>query len=536
MNKEEILLNEPEIVETKSNKVKITLSILASTIFISAITILLVGHLKFDWFKSDEYKIDARINRSIYQANYFSEKKTINAILNYEDGHNENKKLIVDNNFALYFMDKKDNMNTGALVLLSAIAHAEDKTQEINHLDLSNEEQRKELEANPDGTKYPMAVFKFTDDGDIKEINLPSNMDEYNAQSLIEVIKKVIPKLTRNKKEDISNGLEITTKEVNNKRTIVQSEAPKQFKDFEGSRYTKVVKTEIEDDQITNVESNDNLYMEAKKEGDEIIYGPKDFTYNSKSEIISNEVKYNEKENVEIVKNLIENFNLINSEVLLKNIAESKEPKNEEKLISEEEPKPLRNLFSISASKTFTLASFNVLGQTVTVKYVVGIDSNKAYNKIVVSSKLGSFEFGNRGCSAQISYTKSYTQTIFKFVPPPFPLISVGAYVKGSVYVGFGFKAGYGESAKFWAKAAGSLSLGAEIKLGWDVIASLSAYAEGVIISASGQVVISKGAVTKDSGFKLTIGQLTVGIKGCLFWIFKRTLWSKVIFKGWTIS
>ena len=242
MNKEEILLNEPEIVETKSNKVKITLSILASTIFISAITILLVGHLKFDWFKSYEYKIDARINRSIYQANYFSEKKTINAILNYEDGHSEDKKLIVDNNFALYFMDKKDNMNTGALVLLSAIAHAEDKTQEINHLDLSNEKQRKDLEANPDGTKYPMAVFKFTDDGDIKEINLPSNMDEYNAQSLIEVIKKVIPKLTRNKKEDMSNGLEITTKLILNQMIIyIWNQNQKEMKSFMDLKISHII-------------------------------------------------------------------------------------------------------------------------------------------------------------------------------------------------------------------------------------------------------------------------------------------------------
>ena len=59
-------------------------------------------------------------------------------------------------------------------------------------------------------------------------------------------------------------------------------------------RYTKIIKTEIEDDQITKVQSNDNVYMESKKEGDEIIYEPKDFTYNSKSEITSNEVKYNE--------------------------------------------------------------------------------------------------------------------------------------------------------------------------------------------------------------------------------------------------
>ena len=79
--------------------------------------------------------------------------------------------------------------------------------------------------------------------------------------------------------------------------------------------------------------------MESKKEGDEIIYGPKDFTYNSKSEITSNEVKYNEKEKIELVKNLINKFTLIDSEILLKKIADSKQPKDEEKVISEEEEK-----------------------------------------------------------------------------------------------------------------------------------------------------------------------------------------------------
>ena len=56
-----------------------------------------------------------------------------------------------------------------------------------------------------------------------------------------------------------------------NKRIIVQNESPKQYEEFKGSRYTKVVKTEIEDEQITNIESNDNLYMESKPEGDEFI-------------------------------------------------------------------------------------------------------------------------------------------------------------------------------------------------------------------------------------------------------------------------
>ena len=94
MSKDEILLNEPEIVEDKSNKVKIALSVLVSTLLVATISTLLVGHFKFDWFKMDEVKIDAKINRSIYQANYFSEKKTTNTKFNFENGHSEERERI----------------------------------------------------------------------------------------------------------------------------------------------------------------------------------------------------------------------------------------------------------------------------------------------------------------------------------------------------------------------------------------------------------------------------------------------------------
>ena len=75
--KEEILMNEnEEIIETKpSNKVKYAVAIVSTTLVLAAVTTLLIGHFKFDWFKSDNYKLDANISRSVYQANYFSEKK-----------------------------------------------------------------------------------------------------------------------------------------------------------------------------------------------------------------------------------------------------------------------------------------------------------------------------------------------------------------------------------------------------------------------------------------------------------------------------
>ena len=528
-------MNEPEFVETKPNKVKIVLSILASTLVVATISTLLVGHFKFDWFKSDEYKIDAHINRSIYQANYFSEKKTINTKFTF-DGHSEEKEYIVDNDFVVFLTGKKENLNTAALVLLSATGTVDDEIHELAHLNMFDEEQVKDLESNPNGAKYPMALFKFTDDGKIEEIDLPNNMDEYNAESIIELINKVIPKLTRSKKEDISNGLEITSKKVNNKRTIVQSEAPKQFEEFKGSRFTKMIKTEIENDQVTNIESNDNLHMESQPEGDEMMYGPKDFYYNVKSEITSMQVNFNEKENIDLVNKLAEKFTFVESEVLLQLITNKKLQENKDEIVEEEpEIQPVRSLFSISASRSFPIASFNVLGQTVSVKYEVGISGGKAYNRIVISSKLGSFQFGTGGYSGTFNWSKSYSQTIFKFiVPPPFSFIQIGCYVKGSVSVSLGLKGGNGQSAKYWAKASGSLALGAEVTAGFGKIASLSAYAEGTVISANAQVTISKGSVSKDSGFRLTVGRLEVGVRGSLVG-FTKTLWSKTLYNGYTL-
>ena len=201
----------------------------------------------------------------------------------------------------------------------------------------------------------------------------------------------------------------------------------------------------------------------------------------------------------------------------------------------DEENKPVRNLFSISASKTFNLATFDVLGQKVNVKYVVGVSGNSGYNKIVISSSLGSFEFGNSGCSGKVEISRSYSQTIFRFnCPGIFFFVSVSCYVKGSVYAGFGFKSGSGSGSKYWAKASGSLALGAEVKAGWDQIASLSAYAEGTVISASAQVTISNGSVSKDSGFRLSVGRLEVGIRGA-FLGNKGTLWSTTLYNGYTL-
>ena len=109
--------------------------------------------------------------------------------------------------------------------------------------------------------------------------------------------------------------------------------------------------------------------MASKPEGEELTFGPKEFFYNSKSEITLNEVRYNEKENVELFNKLAEKFTLIDSEVLLKSFENNKEEKTQEKETeNKEETKQMRNLFFFSAYRVFPLVTFDIVEKKVSVK------------------------------------------------------------------------------------------------------------------------------------------------------------------------
>ena len=213
----------------------------------------------------------------------------------------------------------------------------------------------------------------------IEEIKFPNNMDEYHAETIIDLIEKVIPKLSRNRTEDMSNGLDINLKKIQNKKYIVQKEPPKQFYSFRGSKVSKFVKTEIEDEQIKNIETNSNVQLHSQPAEGEIIFGPKDFYYDIKSDISSKEIKYEQKEKVELVKKIAENFNFIDSKILLKAIKDKKDEENKPMEIAKEETQPsLRNLgFDIKAEKSFDIVSFDVCGQTVAIKYFVKVTKEK---------------------------------------------------------------------------------------------------------------------------------------------------------------
>ena len=56
---------------------------------------------------------------------------------------------------------------------------------------------------------------------------------------------------------------------------------------------------------------------------------------------------------------------------------------------NEEEMNDRKLGYSISAEQTFTIGKYNVLGQTVTVKYHVAVKNGKPINEIEIDSKLG---------------------------------------------------------------------------------------------------------------------------------------------------
>ena len=523
-----VSLKETEILpQKKSHKLAIALSIITAIALIAA-SVLLVGYFKFNWFKNEMYKIDANISRNVYQVNYFSETKTAKTKYSFTSGETEEKENVINTNFIVLLHEKTPTENgfivTASLVILDARLDGE----ELTSFDIFNEAKIKEFEKNPDGTKYPMAKFTFYEDGKIIDIKVPNTMDRYNAESVEALIESIIPKLTRNRTEDEDNGLDIQTRTEKKKKTYTEETKPKQYLDFDGSIYSKKVTRSLENDQLTDVNSNSNIYLQSNPEEGEDIFAFRDFNFNIDSNIISTKVDLEQKDLSELVQKLSEKFTFVKSSDLIQSYIDKEKIEDKvEEIEIEPTPENLRRLgFSIKADKTFDIKSFTVLGQTIKIKYRVAVIDGNAINELIISSNLGTFKFGNTGISYTHKKTYSYTVTIFTFTFPNFPAVSVGILATGSLT----YQISWASGSALTASLTGTLSATAQIKAGWDSIASLTAGASGVIASASGSATIKSGSVTKS--FSFNYGKITCFISGKLFGveILRRDF---TVFEGW---
>ena len=194
----------------KLNKKKILILSITISVAIALITtIFLVGYFKFNWFK-DQYDLDIKIKNFANQADYFSEKKIIKSKVLYTSGDSQEHEQITETNFVVILTDRKkinttrgreSHINNATLIVLDSKIKIGEKQTNLNFFNIFDEKQLTEFESNPSGSVYPMAQFSYYENGTIIDINLPGDMDRYNAQSIKELINNVIPKLSRKKKK-----------------------------------------------------------------------------------------------------------------------------------------------------------------------------------------------------------------------------------------------------------------------------------------------------------------------------------------------
>lgn len=544
MSKEEVLNNdyvENEVIQPKNTKkIKIAIALVASLTIIAS-AILLVGYFKFNWFKSEIYNIDAKISRIAYQANYFSETKTINTRIGFTSGITQDNEQKIYTNFMIMQKDRKelknnDFLNTATLVILDTKLENKNELKEINSFNIYNEENIKEFESNPDGAKYPMAVFSFYENGTIADILLPNNMDNYNAQTIIELIESVVPKLTRNRTEDISNGLEINTLKRNKKKVFVESISPREIPDFKGSRFVKSIEREIDNEQLTKIKTQANLELKTELEENENSFGLKDFKYETKSEIVSTGLK-EEKGTAELINKFIEHYTLIKSQDLLEYLAKNKKDQiigryeiTEEQLKSDNNLRNLISFDNFNGDATILVTTFNVLNCDIKIQIRYGAKNGEAFGEIIFTANQGKVSFGSNGITASTTIkTWKGEVPVFTFDFPPMPIIGLSLIAGGSVKIQGSISS---EKEQLELSITGSLYAKVEIKAGWDKVASVAAGAKGTIISSSFKGAINLSGDLSTSG-SLSAGDITIYVNG-------KTLGLEVfsyewkVFDGWS--
>lgn len=544
MSKEEVLNNdyvENEVIQPKNTKkIKIAIALVASLTIIAS-AILLVGYFKFNWFKSEIYNIDAKISRNAFQANYFSETKTINTRIGFTSGITQDNEQKIYTNFMVMQKDRKelknnDFLNTATLVILDTKLENKNELKEINSFNIYNEENIKEFESNPDGAKYPMAVFSFYENGTIADILLPNNMDNYNAQTIIELIESVVPKLTRNRTEDISNGLEINTLKRNKKKVFVESISPREIPDFKGSRFVKSIEREIDNEQLTKIKTQANLELKTELEENENSFGLKDFKYETKSEIVSTGLK-EEKGTAELINKFIEHYTLIKSQDLLEYLAKNKKDQiigryeiTEEQIKSDNNLRNLISFDNFNGDATILVTTFNVLNCDIKIQIRYGAKNGEAFGEIIFTANQGKVSFGSNGITASTTIkTWKGEVPVFTFDFPPMPIIGLSLIAGGSVKIQGSISS---EKEQLELSITGSLYAKVEIKAGWDKVASVAAGAKGTIISSSIKGAINLSGDLSTSG-SLSAGDITIYVNG-------KTLGLEVfsyewkVFDGWS--
>ncbi len=425
----------------------------------------------------------------------------------------------------VFMIDKAEFLNTAVLIILDVKVKNLNEVKDVISFDIFNEEKVKEVIANPDGSKYPLALFKFYENGTIDDIQLPTNMNKYNAHTIVELIEDVIPKLTRNRTEDISNGLEIKTKKGKKSNTLVESHSPREIEEFRESKFSKSVERVIENEKLTSIQSNASISLQTKLREGEIPFGFQSLDYEQKSKIISTLTK-DDKEKAELIQKLSKHFSFINSYDLIKSFSNKKE-EDEEYVVKELDEKEVSNLRKLvpNGETTVTLANLNIVGHQVLLRARFGCSGGTGFAYIRI--ECGQiFELGTGGVSGSRPW--SAKATLFSFPFGPVPLVSLNLRVGGDGGVSFSVD---------W-QGTGQISLSANLKAYGDATAGdpsvvgLQGGVAGTFLGGTLTGYITSGGISRSCSFNA--GQITAFIEGSIAGRGFST--ERSIFDGWSTN
>lgn len=529
MEKEEILnenFTEKEVIQPKNNKkIKIILAITGS-ILVIATTVLLFGYFKLDWFKKEIYKLDIQISRNTYEVNYFTETKTLEARFGLTSGESDIKEMTMKNNFLVVQtsrekLESNDFLNTAFLVILDVKVNMENEEKPGISFDIFDETIVKEFKSNPEGSKYPMAIFSFYENGTIADINLPNNMNQSIAKSMIDLIEKIIPKISRNRTEDDNNGLKINVKKNNDIKTLIENQSNRELENIKKSRFTKFIERDVENGKLTSIRTNSNISLETQADKDESTFGFKDYFYQEKSKIILKETK-KEKEIIELIQMLSNYYNFTNSKNLLKSFEIKENEKKEYKIedteieINTTSPK-IRKLSDYDMDKTFEVHKFNVLGIKGSIKIRIRIKSiikilSTCTAEVIITTD--HFE-GRFGSDVFLFYSRTFSTPeipIFEVLFPNFVSVGIGLRGKGTLTISLKYSNG-----RFVVDFTGNIKAKASV---WATvwIAELSGGAWGTLLDVNvGGRINRFGEISRYGS--LGAGQVVVYIQGKLFFL-----------------
>ena len=158
------------ILSSKKSKICKIATLIVAGIAIITTTVLLVAHFKYGLFGSKSSQI-IEINREANSLEFFSETRNLKTKMTYASGQTASTEQEIDTDFVVLLKEKKEIKekstfyNTGYIVILGSKAKANEEEAQLDSFNIFNEKIIKEFEANPNGSKYPIAQFSFYEDG-----------------------------------------------------------------------------------------------------------------------------------------------------------------------------------------------------------------------------------------------------------------------------------------------------------------------------------------------------------------------------------